>query len=471
MHRALAILRAVARGLTAAHAAGIVHRDVKPANVVIEQDSGRAVLVDFGLAGFAALGLDAVLRGNRGARRGALAGSGLVALGVAALSVSRRGTPLPTAYITPRAIREVVVLACLAGALALIARFPARAGAVAVVLVTLASADLWLAGFRYHPFQPARPLPASPPLQYLATVAGARPRYAQADPTNGYSLLPNASAVYRLYSVNGYDAFIPKRYVQLLSVLDPNITAGALNNNIFPLHLGAAAGAAQPAILDLLGVRNVVSASSPMPGIRAFSATLPYVGAVSVYDQPGAFPPGFLAPCWRISGDGDAARQLTTMSARDLRTTALVAPGTHSQVLGVSPACPAGAPAGAPAGSSGDATQGVSATVQRYEPEKVVLSVPASSPGGVLVLTDQWFPGWRASVDGHAAPIMRVDLALRGVALGAGAHTVTFAYRPRWLGEGLALTAFTVLLTAAGMALAGRRGPRRGSGHPGEAAC
>jgi serine/threonine-protein kinase len=40
----------VAKGLTAVHSAGIVHRDVKPGNVVIEEETGRPVLVDFGLA-------------------------------------------------------------------------------------------------------------------------------------------------------------------------------------------------------------------------------------------------------------------------------------------------------------------------------------------------------------------------------------------------------------------------------------
>ncbi len=42
------IAAAVARGLEEAHASGVVHRDVKPANIIL--DDGEPVLVDFGLA-------------------------------------------------------------------------------------------------------------------------------------------------------------------------------------------------------------------------------------------------------------------------------------------------------------------------------------------------------------------------------------------------------------------------------------
>lgn len=46
----MSILRPVANGLGAVHAKGLVHRDVKPGNIVIEFETGRPVLVDFGLA-------------------------------------------------------------------------------------------------------------------------------------------------------------------------------------------------------------------------------------------------------------------------------------------------------------------------------------------------------------------------------------------------------------------------------------
>jgi tetratricopeptide (TPR) repeat protein len=48
--RALRIFRGVVAGLQAAHEAGVVHRDLKPANIMVENRTGEALIMDFGVA-------------------------------------------------------------------------------------------------------------------------------------------------------------------------------------------------------------------------------------------------------------------------------------------------------------------------------------------------------------------------------------------------------------------------------------
>jgi serine/threonine protein kinase len=50
VRRSLAIIRQIASALDRIHTAGIVHRDVKPENILIEHETGRPILIDFGLS-------------------------------------------------------------------------------------------------------------------------------------------------------------------------------------------------------------------------------------------------------------------------------------------------------------------------------------------------------------------------------------------------------------------------------------
>ncbi|GAB1344666.1 serine/threonine-protein kinase [Gemmatimonas sp.] len=60
----LRILREVSWGLAYAHARGVVHRDIKPDNILLDRDSGRAVVTDFGIARDVAYASSLTLVGN-----------------------------------------------------------------------------------------------------------------------------------------------------------------------------------------------------------------------------------------------------------------------------------------------------------------------------------------------------------------------------------------------------------------------
>jgi hypothetical protein len=73
--------------------------------------------------------------------------------------------------------------------------------------------------------------------------------------------------------------------------------------------------------------------------------------------------------------------------------------------------------------------------VARYAPERVEIEVQAETPG-YLVLTDAWYPGWQATVDGEPATVRRADLLFRAVAVDEGRHRVVFTFRPASLSVG-----------------------------------
>ena len=86
-----------------------------------------------------------------------------------------------------------------------------------------------------------------------------------------------------------------------------------------------------------------------------------------------------------------------------------------------------------------------SAEVTRHEPNRVAVKTDSASPA-ILVLSENHYPGWRATVDGTSVEVIRVDYNLRGVAVPAGTHLVEFIYRPKSLLLGLVISFLTLAL-------------------------
>jgi hypothetical protein len=88
----------------------------------------------------------------------------------------------------------------------------------------------------------------------------------------------------------------------------------------------------------------------------------------------------------------------------------------------------------------------------------VTLSAPAPA-GSALVVSENYFPGWRATVDGRDAPVYRADYNLIGVPLPAGARRVQLAFRDPAVatGKAISLTALVVALAVLALGLVNDR--------------
>ncbi len=156
-------------------------------------------------------------------------------------------------------------------------------------------------------------------------------------------------------------------------------------------------------------------------------------GGLTIFTNRRALPRAWLAHRVQVAPDA-AARPARSWPARpfDAAGTALLdAPLPAADTLPATPPL--------------TATDQVSITA--YAPEQVTIATN-SPAAGVLVLADQAFPGWEATVDGQAAPIVTADHALRGVYLPAGAHTVVFTYAPNSVRLGAAGSALGLLVLA-----------------------
>jgi hypothetical protein len=301
-----------------------------------------------------------------------------------------------------------VVLLCL--------RLGRRLPAVVFALLALALVvgDLFQAGMGYNPAIPQSQAvqPTTPAIRFLQAQRPAR--FTAVTPYEGANPLPpDVNVRYGLYDLRGYDlpvitqfGNVWEKYVApptpLLPLDTPSIPL-TIYDNLTPQALK---------IIALFGVRDVLAdPRDPKLHIKGFSVV--YAGTdATIYADRDALPRSWVVSNQIVAGsDTRALTEIVAPSFHPLRAviTEHRLPGLASDHVG-------------------STSPGVS-KITSYSAQRVALSV-RTQRAGEAVLSDTYYPGWKATVNGRAVPIDRVDYVLRGVAVPAGVDRVVFTYDP-----------------------------------------
>jgi hypothetical protein len=166
---------------------------------------------------------------------------------------------------------------------------------------------------------------------------------------------------------------------------------------------------------------------SVLPSHRAKYSLAFESDTTAVFENRAALPRAFLAARGVAVTPDDWALVSLTDTPLDPRTTVLLErPAERAR--------PGPELDGAPIGP------GEGAEIVRYTPDAVTVRARADE-ARYLVLTDSYFPGWQARVDGAPVEIERADYLFRAVRVPAGEHTVEWRYQPTSLMVGAAISA------------------------------
>jgi hypothetical protein len=173
--------------------------------------------------------------------------------------------------------------------------------------------------------------------------------------------------------------------------------------------------------LRAANVRHIVS----MVELEAPFMREVHRGSAIVYENTLALPRAYLASNVVEAPMGQPTLDLIGSPEFDVAGTAVVEPGTGLSF----PAEP---------------LDGVAQVVE-HTPDRVVVRATTNRPA-LLVLSDNYFEGWRATVNGTEVPILRTNHTFRGVPVGAGSSDVVFEYLPADLYTGFYIYLLGLLL-------------------------
>ena len=401
-------------------------------------DLAVAVLAGYGVARLR--GADAP--GRRAAARAAVATAALVAVAAVALPRLRpiepfvvEGAPRTAALALPTAF---------AAAGAALALAVARRSRLAVGMCVVVLADAVLSFGAFYEWRTASPSVAAMAAEIdpgqpatwgrVPDAPGGIDRFVvgSADLAEIGSYV-NVTVAKQLRSVNGFEPLAPSHYLRAVGGMHYFGGVGRPDDLWRP----------GSDLLDLLRVSLVVvvdDSSGPLPDDTSILTGGVPVGdsGVTRYERRPALPDAFLVGATTPLAPEEIVDALSGRTELDPAAVALVEEPC--------PACSAMTQPG-PAGTAG---------AERRGTQRIDVEARAERPA-MLVVSEAWFPGWHATVDGKEAPVLRVDGMLVGVPLGPGEHRVELGYRPPGLVAGAMLAGATATGLVGASFLARRR--------------
>jgi len=241
------------------------------------------------------------------------------------------------------------------------------------------------------------------------------------------SLMPKSASALGVPAVNDYQPMTSQRYAEFYFKLIYGPGPGVWMESLNHYYLSIANLPRNRPLLNLTAARYVIVDSATDDADRTFRLTstlLAEMGSVRIYENPGALPRAFYVPRIAVVPNRRALLDRLSSSFHDPRRLALLDEPPADSFTGA-------------AKGSGEVT------IVEDRSEELVIEAHANAEG-FLFLADQYYPGWEATVNGAATPILRANYAFRLVRIPAGESRVVFRYRPKVLRVGLGVSLLTL---------------------------
>ena len=237
----------------------------------------------------------------------------------------------------------------------------------------------------------------------------------------------NLPQYFRWFSTDGYGNLSSKRYAEFITTIaNEGKLGGRIRRSDTDLYGSSERdqfGYSNPyrlRIMELLGVKYVLETKAGiLKDTQTTENRFPEEKFALVWEDPiwriweykQALPRVFFAENYTVKTDGQKIMDIIYDSSTNLENTVVLEKNPVVQFA-------------APRNIVGSKTN-----ITSYEVNKVMIDVDATQDGFV-VLTDNYYPGWNAYVDGKKTELYRADYTLRAVYVPQGKHTVIFTYLP-----------------------------------------